>query len=496
MTSFRFPASALAALWSASPPAFSQQRLEALDSAQVSMVWSGHPVDFALIEKNDTLYAGYYAADPDRQLTIARRLPSGAWSRTGLNTAVGWDSHNYVTLLLDWQNRLHVSGNMHGVPLIYYRAGAPGDIASLARVPSMVGSQEGAVTYPVFFRGPAGEFLFMYRDGGSGNGNTIVNTWNPARLSWSRLLATPLFDGEGARNAYFGGPSAGPVMGPGDGFYHLFWFWRSTSDAATTHRVSYVRSRNLTQWQTGSGTDVALPLRFSTPGVIADPVPERAGLINRGQIGFDGQGRPILSYHKHDTSPQGYTQLYNARLENGAWKVYRTTDWTYRWNFGGSGSLVIEIEFGPVTLNADGTLTQWYKHSRHGRGVLVLNPATLHADQVRPDAYWPARLEPARRSGMEVHWLQARSSADPALVYALRWETLPANQDRPRTSVPAPTSLMWYHLRDPNMTPTVTLPGPSRPEPRVRGLRASDLLGRRAKPSTLCHACGLKKGGG
>lgn len=467
-------------------PGHSQQRLVALDSSQVSLVWAGHPVDFALLERNDTLYTGYYASEPDRQMTIARRLPTGAWNRIGLNNAVGWDSHNYVTMLLDGQNRLHVSGNMHGVPLIYYRASQPGDIASLARINSMVGSQEGMVTYPVFFRGPAGEFLYMYRDGASGNGNQVINSWNPAQQTWSRLLDTPLFDGEGARSAYLGSPTAGPVTGPGDGFYHLFWFWRSTADAATTHRVSYIRSRDLVRWQSATGASVPLPVRFSTPGVTVDPVPERAGLINRGQIGFDAEGRPIITYHKHDTSAQGggYTQLYNARLENGAWRVYRTTDWTYRWNFGGLGSLVMEIEFGPVTVGPDGALTQRYKHVRHGRGVLVLNPANLHADQVRPDAYWPAALEPARRDGMEVHWLEARSSSDPSLVHALRWETLPTNQDQPRATVPAPTPLQWYRMRDPNVPTTALGEGPGETGPRVipelrnLRLRFHDLLGR------------------
>lgn len=94
--------------------------------------------------------------------------------------------------------------------------------------------------------GPNGEILFIYRDGGSSGGNQIVNTRNPSSLAWSRLPASPLFDGQGERNAYLGGPSAGPGTGPGDGFYHLFWFWRSTPDAFTTHHVGYIRCRNLT----------------------------------------------------------------------------------------------------------------------------------------------------------------------------------------------------------------------------------------------------------
>ena len=433
----------------------SQQRLVAIDSFPVAQVWSGHPVDFDLIEKNDTLYAGYYASVPDRQLTIVRRTPAGVgtWSSMGLNTSVGWDSHNYIDMSLDGQNFLHISGNMHNVPLIYYRSNTPGNISALARIASMTGNNEASVTYPVFFSGPNGEFLFMYRDGASGNGSQIVNTWNSVPRTWSRLLTTPLFDGQGQRSAYMGGPSAGPVTGPGDGFYHLFWFWRATADAASTYYVSYVRSRNITQWETATGAAVTLPITFSTPGVVVDPVPQFSGLINRGQIGFDAQGRPIITYHKFDATPQGYTQLYNARLENGTWRIYQTTDWTYKWNFGGTGSLVIEIEFGPVVLNANGTLTQWYRHSQYGTGVLQLNPTNLHADQILPDTYWPANLETVRRAGMNVHWLKVVSSSDPTLVYALRWETMPSNQDMPRTPIPAATPLMFYRLRDPNVTP-------------------------------------------
>src|SRR5690606_29970932 len=145
-----------------------------------------------------------------------------------------------------------------------------------------------SVTYPVFVTATNGELAFIYRDGGSGGGNHVLNGWNPDTRSWNRLLATDLFSGAsttGTRSVYFGDNDAGPVAGP-DGRYHLFWFWRGTSDAATTHRVSYIRSPDLTNWFTASGTPVTLPVTFdNNPGVVVDDVPRYAGLINRGQIG-------------------------------------------------------------------------------------------------------------------------------------------------------------------------------------------------------------------
>jgi hypothetical protein len=200
-----------------------------------------------------------------------------------------------------------------------------------------------------------------------------------------------------------------------------------------------------------------LPVNYGTPGVIIDTIPQHGGVINRGQIGFDGQGRPILSYHKFDSGPGGYTQIFNARLESGKWRVHQTSDWTYKWNFGGNGTLILEVQFGPVTLNPDGTLTQWFYHYLGANGpvetgVWVLDPVTLKPLRTLPDAYWPADHETARVAGMQVNWAQVPSKVDPTVIYALRWETMPNNQDLPRSPIPAPTPMMWYKLKNPNTT--------------------------------------------
>ncbi len=473
-------------------PSAAQQRLVILDSSLVSAVWSGTPVDFSLIDNaGDSIFATYY--DSNEYMTVAMRPPGtgSTWKYKKLSAQLGWDSHNYVTSVLDDQNLLHVSGDMHVAPLVYYRSDVPGNIDSLKPIASMIGTQESSMTYPVFFRGTQGELLYMYRDGGSGNGNEYVNRWNPGSKTWTRLLGTALFDGQGARNAYLGAPNAGPVTGP-DGYYHLFWFWRETPDASTTFDVSYMKTQNLTQWLTWAGAPVTLPVTLSTPGVIIDTVPEQGGLINRGQIGFDAQGRPIVTYHKFDSTANGYTQIYNARLENGKWQIHQTSHWTYKWDFGGTGTLVLEVQFGPVVLNSDGTLTQWFYHwlSAAGpveTGVWVLDPNTLQPVQTLPDAYWPADLEVVNNPGMQVNWEQAVSQVDPTLVYALRWETMPNNQDLPRNPIPAPTRLMWYKMKNPNVA-TAILPSLSPSEPRPANwyrwpLSHYSLLGRRLNPN-------------
>ena len=74
-------------------------------------------------------------------MTIASRaLDSNKWQYQLLPTEVGWDSHNYVTMAVDRDGHLHVSGNMHCVQLIYFRTETPGDITTLKQLP-MTGQQ-------------------------------------------------------------------------------------------------------------------------------------------------------------------------------------------------------------------------------------------------------------------------------------------------------------------------------------------------------------------
>ena len=130
---------------------------------------------------------------------------------------------------------------MHNVPLIYFRSTRALDASSLARVTSMVGSNEQSVHLPASSsRARPATWCSSTATAASGNGNHIFNIYDTGTRAWRRLLGTPLTDGQGQRNAY----PVGPVLGP-DGFCHLVWVWRDTPDAATNHDLSYARSRDL-----------------------------------------------------------------------------------------------------------------------------------------------------------------------------------------------------------------------------------------------------------
>ncbi len=128
--------------------------------------------------------------------------------------------------------------------------------------------------------------------------------------------------------------------------------------------------------ESAGGKPVALPLTPESRDTIIDPVPVKGGMINESTvIGFDRQDKTILSYHKFDAN--GYTQIYNARYEDGAWKIYQTSDWEHRWFFSGGGTIEVDVDLGPVTISKSGSLLQGYKHIKYGNGVWILDENSL-----------------------------------------------------------------------------------------------------------------------
>jgi len=408
----------------------------------VAPVWSGHPVRFCLLTHGKQQFVAFY--DARRQMTVGvRKLDSDKWHFVKLPQQVGWDSHNSITMTLDDDGHIHLSGNMHCVPLIYFRTKKPLDIDSFERVPAMVGSNERRCTYPVFLRGAKGELIFTYRDGGSGNGNQIWNVYDLKTKKWRRLLDQPLFSGQGKMNAYFNGP-----IRDKDGMFHVCWVWRDTPDCATNHHLCYARSKDLIHWEKSDGTPLKLPITLGTAEVV-DPVPPGGGMINGNtRIGFDSKGRVVIAYHKFDAG--GKTQLYNARREKDGWKTYQTSDWGYRWEFHGGGSIPFEIRVGSVAVEPDGALTQSYRHDKLGSGRWRLDEKTLKPlGKAPPQDKMPGELFTSETGGMQPRTVHdIGQSGEPGVRYFLRWQTLPVNRDRAhRGEPPKPDMLRVYKLR-------------------------------------------------
>jgi hypothetical protein len=420
-----------------------------LTTLDIAPVWAGHPVGFALLTAGDQQYAAFY--DRDRHMTVAQRtLGHRSWTLTILPSTLGWDSHNSIALAIDRAGYLHLAGNMHSSPLVYFRATRPNDAASLQRVPAMTAAPEDHVTYPVFSHAPDGALLFQYRYGRSGQGDTFTNRYDESTRTWTPLTTQPLFSGEAHRNAY----PIPAVLGP-DGWYHQVWVWRDTPMAETNHDLSYARSRDLIHWQTAAGRPLTLPLTLETTGLIVDPVPARGGIINNLQsIGFDAQHRPILAYTRYDAA--GNSQLMLARLEQTAtgpplWHIAQATDWHYRWDFHGGGTLNFEIHLGPVTPHPDGTLTIAIQHKIYGSATWRIDPTTLHLTKSLGAPSSPTVLSSAKvgeQASSRTTQLEPQSTTDSApprpdgIHYTLHWQTLPENRDQPRPGPLPPPSML------------------------------------------------------
>lgn len=416
---------------------------EVLDVAEVP---ADFPVRFCLLTTVDRQYAAYY--DKERYMTVASRdLDSKQWTFKKLPTQVGWDTHNYITMALDDDGHLHVSGNMHNVPLIYFRTESAGDIATLKAF-SMTGVLEDRVTYPRFLKNHKGELLYSYRHGGSGNGMRIYNRYDLKRQTWQRLMDTPLFDGEGLRNAYPKGPFRGA-----DGWFHVIWVWRDTPDCATNQHLSYARSRDMIHWESVFGEKAVLPITFGQRGLVVDPIPPGGGIINGcADVLFDVAGRPVISYHKSDES--GHMQIYAARPENGAWKRHLLTNWDKPVKFGGTGSMgFIGIKTSGLSRVEPGVLTLKYRHRDYGNGRLVIDEKTLNVLDKRLHVVpnLPAEMDAVESDfpGMTIQRAREEGGAgEEGVRYILQWETLGRNRDKSRPPpLPEPGMMKLYKLK-------------------------------------------------
>ncbi len=409
-----------------------------VEKLDLEPVWSAHPVGFCLLTHAPHQFVAYY--DAQRRMSVAQRtLGATNWAFTRLPSQLGWDSHNYVTMALDRAGFLHVSGNMHCVPLVYFRSEQPLAAATLKRA-AMTGDREQHVTYPIFLHDKTGRLVFRYRDGRSGSGDDLYNVYDERTRAWSRLLGTPLMSGKGKMNAYAGVPRLGP-----DGRFHVVWVWRNSGDCASNHDLSYARSDDLQTWTDSAGKPLALPITMQT-GEVIDPVPVHGGILNGGNaLGFDSAQRPVITYYKYDAN--GDTQIYAARREASGWKIVQISDWKgYRWDFSGGGTIIGEMHVGAVEPAGAGKLALGY-HSGRGAGTWVLDEATLKPIAgAKPNVHrepGPPSLGKLTSTFLGMQRKNAGESGanPPGMRHMLTWESLSANRDRPRTG-PLPEPVM------------------------------------------------------
>ena len=425
-----------------------------IQTIKIDSVWAGHPVGFCLYTHENRQYIAYYNAN--RNMVVGQRnldedqfnlhiLPATSRETAGgTSTVVGWDSHNFVTLGIDKEGYIHLSGNVHVNPLTYFRSTKPDDISTLEQVFEMVGSEEQRTTYPHFMLTKEGELLYHYRDGSSGNGNEIYNIYDCESKTWKRLLDTPLTDGQGLMNAYQTQPT---VMK--DGWYHMYWVWRDTPDCSTNHDLSYMKSPDLKNWFNAFGEQIKMPATLDDKSLIVDPIPVEGGIINlAAKLCLDKNNNPVFVYHKFDTL--GFTQFFTAQIQKNKWVYKQITNWDYRWYFSGNGSINSEILVKDFNKKEDGNYEVDYWHIKYGNGTILLNDKFENIGKVLK----PEPLNASLKVEGTFPGLLVQTSEDigdlpeQGIRYLLKWETIPRNRDKaPEKPWPGPSQLFLYKLQ-------------------------------------------------
>lgn len=269
-------------------------------TSTIGLGWANNSVNTVVFRKNSLVtfkgeqYAAYY--NNDQVLVLAKRKSGSAnWQVAATQyKADAADAHKDISIMVDGAGYLHVAWGHHNQALNYAKSIKPGRLA-LSAQQSMTGISESKVSYPEFYRLRGGDLLFVYRDGGSGNGNLVMNKYSITSQKWVNVQQN-LIDGEGKRNAYW------QMCIDKKGLIHISWVWRESPDVASNHDMCYARSNDggLT-WEKSTGEKYALPIN-AVNAEYACKIPQHSELINQTSMFADDKGNPFIATYWRDSS--------------------------------------------------------------------------------------------------------------------------------------------------------------------------------------------------
>lgn len=302
--------------------------------------WAANSVNAVIFRHNsltsfkNTQYIAYY--DSAQRLVIGKRkLGSAKWElQTTPYSGKATDAHNTISIITDGEGYLHVSWDHHNNELRYARSVKPGSLTLTGKLP-MTGKKESKVTYPEFYRLPNGNLLFLYRDGGSGNGNLMLNQYDAKTKQWTQLQ-DGWINGEGQRSPYW------QMAIDKTGTIHLSWVWRESPDVASNHDLGYACSKDGGRtWEKSTGQKYTLPVTAAN-AEYACYIPQNSELINSTSMSTDDARHPYIATYWRDTSnniPQ-YRLVYN---DGQRWIVQQVSHRTTPFSLSGSGTKRIPI---------------------------------------------------------------------------------------------------------------------------------------------------------
>ncbi|MDQ5929524.1 MAG: hypothetical protein QG594_1303 [Bacteroidota bacterium] len=304
----------------------------------VGLGWSNNSVNTVKFRKNaltsfgDFQFIAYY--DPEGYVVLGKRNHKDTQWQIQKTTLKGntKDAHNDISIAVDGKGFLHLSWDHHNTPLRYTKSIKPLELG-LEPEQSMTGLEEKKVSYPEFYNLPNGNLMFLYRSGGSGKGNLLVNEYNATTQKWGQLHKN-LIDGQEKRSAYW------QTCVDKKGTIHLSWVWRETWDVDSNHDMCYARSNDGGHtWEKSNGEKYQLPITAAT-AEYAWKINQKSSLINQTAITTDAQGNPfIATYWSENGTPQ-FQVIY---LNEGKWNKLNSGFRKTPFYLGGGGTKKILI---------------------------------------------------------------------------------------------------------------------------------------------------------
>ncbi len=306
----------------------------------VDLGWAHNSVNTVVFRKNslvtwkDKQFIAFY--NEQRFVVIGKRkLGTANWllQQTAYkgNTA---DAHNMISIMIDGTGYLHLSWDHHNNALNYCRSKEAGSL-EMTDLISMTGLNEKKVSYPEFYKLPNGNLLFFYRDGGSGQGNLVINQYSIQTKEWKQLHSN-LINGEGKRNAYW------QACVDAKGTIHVSWVWRESPDVASNHDMCYARSADGGKtWMRSDGKKYQLPITAAT-AEYAFHIPQQSELINQTSMFADASGNPFIASYWRD--PGDSVPQYHLIYKKGKqWQVQNLGFRKTAFSLNGAGTKRIPI---------------------------------------------------------------------------------------------------------------------------------------------------------
>lgn len=311
----------------------------------------------------DTQYTVFYNAQG--QVVLAKRKVSSTHWDTRVTQYSGnvRDAHNTISLAVDGRGILHMSWDHHGHPLRYVQSTAPGSLELTDKMP-MTGKHETHVTYPEFFNLDDGGLLFLYRDGGSGRGNTMLNRFDARTGKWS-VIQHPLISGEGQRNAY-----TNQIAIDSRGVWHISWNWRETGDVATNHDLCYAKSADGGQtWMKSTGEKYDLPITQTNAEVVRR-IPQKQELSNTTSTVVDSRGRPMFANSWREPG-QDVPQYYLVWYDGKQWRTSQIGGRTTSYRLSGGGTKRKPASRPKLAVDSHDRVFMFFRDADRGERVSV-----------------------------------------------------------------------------------------------------------------------------